>query len=137
MHRRRGSTALLACLATLGVVASGCGASSHPNELRVPNTVNITTYITNKQVRLDPAKLGAGIASFTIANQSATDASLTLNGPVNAISDPIPAGGTGGLKVDLQSGNYQVTAGRRSPARPTLLSVGPERRSAQNDLLLP
>jgi hypothetical protein len=137
MHRRRGSSALLACLATLGVVAAGCGASSHPNELRVPNTINVTAYITNKQVRIDPAKLGAGIVSFSIANQSAIDASLTLNGPVNSTSDSIPAGGTGSLKVDLQSGDYQVTAGQRSPARPTLLSVGPERRSAQNDLLLP
>jgi hypothetical protein len=136
MHRR-GSIGLLACLATFAVVAAGCGSKSHPNELRAPDPLSITVYISNHQVRVQPGRFGAGDINFSIANQSSGDAALTLRGPTDAVSDVIPAGGTGNLKAALKTGDYQVTAGPRSTAPPELLSVGPERRSAQNDLLLP
>ncbi len=129
--------ALLACAAVIALVAAGCGASSHKTELRAANPITITAYITDNQVRIQPANFGAGTVNFSIANQSAADASFTLAGPVNTSSDSIPAGGTGNLKVDLKAGDYEATAGDKSAARPFLLSVGPERRSAQNDLLLP
>ena len=41
------------------------------------------------------------------------------------------------MKLDLEEGEYQVTAGEDSNARETQLEVGPERASSQNDLLLP
>ena len=135
MRRRRGSLGLFACLAAIAV--AGCGSESHPNELRVPNPISVTAYITNEQVRVQPKSFGAGIVNFSISNQSTAAAIFTLEGPVNSNSNPIPAGGTGNLKVDLKTGDYQVTAGPRSAATPQLLSVGPERESAQNDLLLP
>jgi hypothetical protein len=136
MHRRR-RVALLACLAALAAVSAGCGSKSHPNELRIPDPISVTAYISNKEVRVQPGRFGAGIVNFSIANQSSGDASLTLQGPVDASSTPIPAGGTGNLKVDLKTGDYAVSAGSHSGAAPQVLSVGPERRSAQNDLLLP
>lgn len=137
MHRRSGSTGLLACLAAFAVAAAGCGSDSNQAELRAANPISITAYITNDEVRVQPKTFGAGPVNFSISNQSTKAVSFTLQGPVNSSSNPIPAGGTGNLKVDLEAGDYQVTGGSRSAANPQVLAVGPERESAQDDLLLP
>ena len=58
-----------------------------------------------------------------------------LEGPTDESSDEIVAGGTGSLKVALEEGDYQVSDGEG--ARVTSSTVGPERESSQNELLLP
>lgn len=74
---------------------------------------------------------------LTIANLSAYNISLVIEGPVDASSDRIASGETGRLKVSLRTGRYTVTAKGIEGAATSSLDIGPERRSAQNDLLLP
>jgi hypothetical protein len=125
-------------LATLGIVAVGCGSEDHPNEPRPPKPIEITARVDEDVVDVSPSEFGAGLAVFTISNQSDSVVELTVDGPVAATSPPIePAGVSDDFKVNLEEGEYEVTAGAESRAKPTRLVIGPERPSAQNDLLLP
>lgn len=137
MARTRGTLALSGALVALALVISGCGNKDFPNKPRVPNTLQVSAYVTDQSVRVDPTSFGAGIAAFSIANQSQDDIQFTLDGPTHVSGNPIPAGGTGTVKSDLKEGDYAVTAGTSSLAQPARLTVGPERPSAQNHLLLP
>jgi hypothetical protein len=139
MRRIRPRHALLpAGLAVLGLAAAGCGSEDHPNEPRPPKPIEITARVDDEVVDVSPAEFGAGLAVFTISNQSDEAVALTLDGPVAATSQPIEPGSvTDDFKVDLQEGDYEVTGGLESKAKPTELVVGPERPSAQDELLLP
>jgi hypothetical protein len=77
------------------------------------------------------------ILVFSIANLSGHEATLQIKGPVEATSDVIPAGGTGNMQVAFKTGEYVVTAEGDFNPKPGKISMGPERHSAQNDLLLP
>ena len=59
-----------------------------------------------------------------------------LEGPTDRREPEIVAQGTGDLKLNLEQGDYVVSA-EDSNAREDELAVGPERASSQNDLLLP
>ena len=125
-------------LAALGIAAVGCGSEDHPNEARPPKPIEITARVDEDVVDVSPNEFGAGLAVFTISNQSDAVVELTVDGPVAATSPPIePSGVSDDFKVDLREGDYEVTAGAESRAKPTELVIGPERPSAQNDLLLP
>jgi hypothetical protein len=139
MRRIRPRHALLpAGIAALGLAAAGCGSEDHPNEPRPPKPIEITARVDDEVVDVSPAEFGAGLAVFTISNQSDEAVALTLDGPVAATSQPIEPGSvTDDFKVDLQEGDYEVTGGLESKAKPTELVVGPERPSAQDELLLP
>ena len=139
MRRIRPRHALLpAGIAVLGLAAAGCGSEDHPNEPRPPKPIEITARVDDDVVDVSPAEFGAGLAVFTISNQSDEAVALTLDGPVAATSQPIEPGSvTDDFKVDLQEGDYEVTGGLESKAKPTELVVGPERPSAQDELLLP
>ena len=125
-------------IAVLGLAAAGCGAEDHPNEPRPPKPIEITARVDDEVVDVSPAEFGAGLAVFTISNQSDQAVALTLDGPVAATSQQIEPGSvTDDFKVNLQEGEYEVTGGLESKAKPTELVVGPERPSAQDELLLP
>jgi hypothetical protein len=127
-----------AALAVFGLTAVGCGSEDHPNEPRPPKPIEITARVDEQVVDVSPNEFGAGLANFTISNQSDSVVELTVDGPVAATSPPIePSGVTDDFKVDLQEGEYEVTAGAESRAKPTELVIGPERPSAQDELLLP
>jgi hypothetical protein len=83
-----------------------------------------------------PDRIGAGLASFTISNQSEDAVQLTFDGPNSAATDEIPAGGLGQVQFELETGDYSI-----DPSVPTInpgtMTVGAKRPSAQNDLLLP
>ena len=82
----------------------------------------------------------AGEAFVTISPAAAAyiRESAQAQGRPEGVRLRILAGGCSGLeyKLDLQTGNYIVTAEDES-VRPMEFEVGPERKSAQNDLLLP
>lgn len=129
---------LPAGLATLGLAIAGCGAEDHPNEPRPPKPLDITARVDDEVVAVSPNEFGAGLVVITISNQSDGVAELTLDGPVAATSQPIEPGSvTDDFKVELAEGEYEVTGGLESDAKATQLVVGPERPSAQDDLLLP
>jgi len=56
--------------------------------------------------------------------------------PTDEASDEILPGGTGSMKVALEEGAYVVSTGVSDP-RESSLEGGPERKSSQNELLLP
>jgi hypothetical protein len=55
---------------------------------------------------------------------------------VTQSTGPINPGDTGQIKLDVVEGKYQVKTGNGG-IRPASVNVGPERASAQNDLLQP
>jgi hypothetical protein len=136
-HRARLVTGAVVVLAA-GL--SACGSSDFANDPRPPVPIEITANVTPDHVLVSPNKVGGGLANFTISNQSDSPVRFTLVGPApqdNLATNEIPPGGVGNLKASLAEGDYSVTAGSRAQAKPDTLVVGAERKSSQNDLLLP
>jgi hypothetical protein len=145
MQMRR--TAALAPLAVAGMLAlGGCGSSSadYKNDPRPPGPIVITGYIDDQRVSVSPRALGAGPISLIVTNQTATAQRVTLEsaeatgaGPgLKQVTAPISPQDTATLNADVKPGRYTVhVAG--GAIRAARLEVGPERASAQNDLLQP
>ena len=133
MVRRRCAAALAAVAAA---AVAGCGSEDFPNDPRPPAPVQLSAVVNQGKVTVAPRKTGAGLATITISNQSSDDLSLDFSGPSKASTSEISAGGVGTLQVKLDQGNYKVAASAGSISNGTL-KVGPERPSAQNQLLLP
>jgi len=133
----RGALTLVAAV-SLGLAVGACGGDDEiASEPRPPAPVEVTASIKDRAVDVSPSEVGAGIVNFTVSNQSADPARLTISGPTDDATAEIPPGGTGTLKAELQTGSYEVGAGAGSGPRADTLEVGPERPSSQNDLLLP
>jgi hypothetical protein len=130
------------CAAALLMVAAavgGCGSEDFPNEPRPPAPVELSARIDGGGVQVAPTTVGAGLATITISNQSQDEVQLDFNGPSNdsnRSTNPIPAGGVSSLKLELEQGDYTIEPDVSSIPSDTL-TVGPERASAQNELLLP
>ena len=138
MRRHRIRFVLPAGLAALAAVVAGCGAEDHPNEPRPPVPLEVSAKVGKDRVNVSPREFGAGLAVFTISNQTDDVVQLALDGPTEAVSDPIEAGGVmTGFKVPMEEGAYEATAGAESSAQAAELVVGPERASSQNELLIP
>jgi hypothetical protein len=135
-----GSRLILPVAAVAAAFAiSACGEDDFENNPRPPSPIELTALINDSEVKVSPstaAAVGAGLATFTISNQSTEPAALVLEGPTDEASDEIPPGGTGSMKVALEKGDYVVSTGM-SDLRESSLEVGPERKSSQNELLLP
>jgi hypothetical protein len=145
MQMRR--TAALAPLAVAAVLAlGGCGSSSadYKNDPRPPGPIVITGYISDQRMSVSPRSFGAGPVSLIVTNQTGTAQRVTLEsagaagtGPgIKQVTAPISPQDTATLKVDVKPGSYSVhVAG--DAIRAARLKVGPQRASAQNDLLQP
>jgi hypothetical protein len=118
------------------VVAAGCGAESHPNEPPPPAPLELSAKIDDRNVVVVPDAVGAGLVNMTISNQSVDDVQLAFDGPTNAQSPEIPAGGVGSVQFQLETGDYTVEPSI-STINPTEMAVGEERPGSQNILLLP
>ena len=126
-----------ALLVLAAVVAAGCGSEDHANEPRPPVPIDLSARIDNGRVEIAPRDVGAGVATITISNQSADEVELSFNGPgQDSQTDGIPAGGVSSIKLDLAEGDYLIEPDVSSIASAEL-AVGPPRKSAQNELLLP
>lgn len=125
-------------LAALALGAAGCGGEDHANEPRPPTPAEVSAKVGEDRVVVSPSRFGAGPAVFSVSNQTDDIVQLALEGPTEAVSEPIEAGGvTDTFKVPMEEGKYVVSAGEESRARPAELFIGPERASSQNELLLP
>ena len=144
MTRRIRAGAALACAA--GMALGACGEDDFENEPRPARLIEVTAVINSEKVDVSPEEFGAGLVHFTISNQS--DAPTTMKiapdrllagAPTQAEEETteIPAGGVGTLEVAMNEGEYDVTAGADEGLKADRLVVGPERKSSQNDLLLP
>jgi hypothetical protein len=127
---------VLPAIAVLAV--AGCGGEDKANEPRPPTPEEVSARVGEDKVVISPREFGAGLAVFTISNQTDDIVQLTLEGPTEAVSEPIEAGGVSdAFKVSVSEGDYLVSAGDESSAPSTELVVGPERPSSSNELLLP
>ena len=124
-------------LGALAIGVSACGEDDFENESRPPSPIEITAAIDDRSVSVSPSEFGAGLVTITISNQTDEPTTLTLVGPSDEESPEIPAGGTGSIKANLAEGDYEASAGASSTIKTQTVKVGPERESAQNDLLLP
>jgi hypothetical protein len=120
----------------VAVAASGCGSTDFANKPRAPARIELTASIGPRAVKVSPVKVGAGPANFTVANLSSNPATLRLSGPSSGATTEIEAGAVTSVSEELKSGPYQLSA-PGSGLRSTTLTVGPERPSSQNKLLLP
>ena len=144
----------------LGLLASGCGAEDHPNEPRPPQAVEVTVSIADTRLSVQPSEVGYGqsdqpmsqnrdepqtelsssrpmTVSFTVSNLTDHDTALQIEGPASETSELVIAQGTNAFKVELPTGEYFIYAEGVPGTPESRFSVGPDRPSSQNDLLLP
>jgi hypothetical protein len=128
---------LVIAVALVTVVAlAGCGQSDFKNDPRPPIPAEVSVKIARDGVAVSPREFGAGIVNFTIANLTNKPGTLAIQGPVNANSSEIPPAGTGTIKVEMKTGSYEASVSGIA-LRPFSFTVGAERPTGQNDLLLP
>ena len=145
MLRRRGRALLLhnpaavfvaAVCVMVAVVVAGCGRNDFNNDPRPPIPAEVSVKIASDGVAVSPKEFGAGLVNFTIANLTNRTGSLAIHGPVSATSPSIGPGDADTIKVAMKTGSYEASADGIA-VRPFNFTVGPERPSGQNDLLLP
>jgi hypothetical protein len=136
MLRRRGRALLVLAVPLAAVAVAGCGSKDFKDDPPPPVPAEVTVKIASDGVGVSPKVFGAGLVNFTIANLTNQTGSLAIHGPVNADSDSLAPAGTDILKVDLKSGSYEASVDGIA-VRPFNFTVGPERPSSQNELLLP
>src|SRR5436190_24371560 len=131
---RRPWHALCAALAIPAALSLGaCGSSDFPNDPRPPAPIEVTAKIDSGQVQVSPNHFGAGLVTFTIANLSNSPVRFTLNGTKKKVFSPeIQPGSPGSLKLQMNQGAYQASAGPGASAIPAAIKVGPERKTSQN-----
>jgi hypothetical protein len=132
---------------SVAVLVAGCGASKdYANDPRPPKPVEVSVTVTDRRVLVTPRRLGAGPVTVTISNQSGRSRDLRLAPPRNSLSacleadassGPINPMGTAQLSVELVEGDCLISAGGRDGPAPATLTVGRERESSQQQLLLP
>jgi hypothetical protein len=142
---RTRALAALTVLPVLALAACGSDEPARTNELRPPAPIFINASVTPSRVTLSPSRFGAGpvtivVANLTGASQRVTFASDTLSGesgaPVRQTTAPINPNDTATIQAEAEPGNYIVKVAGDAIA-PADITVGPERRSSQNDLMLP
>ena len=136
MLRRRGRAWVVPAVLLAALAIAGCGRNDFNNTPRPPIPAEIAVKIGNDGVVVSPREFGAGLANFTVANLTDRTGSLAIHGPVDTNTDQIGPGDAQTVKVDLKSGTYEASADGIA-VRPFSFTVGPERPSGQNDLLLP
>jgi hypothetical protein len=137
--RRRALRAVPALgLCAIALTLAACGGNDDRNANRPPVPINISVQLGARKVSVSPAKFGAGPITLLVANQSGAAQTLTIDGPrVRQAVGPINPEDTATLKVTVRPGQYSISADEAAGLRPAELTVGPQRSSAQNTLLLP
>lgn len=142
-RRTRAGTLLAVCAA--GFTLTACGEDDFENEPRPPVPVQLSGVITDKKVTVSPNELGAGPVVITLSNQTDESHTVTLEstggGTVREQVGPINPLDTATIQRTLEPGEYTVRAGsERAVEReiePATLSIGEERPSGSDELLLP
>jgi hypothetical protein len=124
-------------------LAAGCGEDDFENEPRPPVTLELTGVIQEDRLTVSPSRnLGAGPFSILISNQTAMEHTVTLEGgTIQEQVGPVAPDDTVEIKRTLAPGSYEVSAGSaravRREIQPAVLDIGKERKSSNNELLLP
>ena len=141
---RTGVAAPIRALATvvllaLAAVATGCGGDDEArSEQRPPVPINISVNLSAERVTASPDSFGAGPITLLVANQSGASQTLTIDGPrLRRSVGPINPQDTATVRLRVEPGEFTVSAAESAGLREATLRVGPERASAQDELLLP
>lgn len=146
-----------AALIAAGLALAGCGSSSpRPASLAgSPSPIVLSAIVTGARVSVSPARVRAGPAQLTVANQATRAVSVVVyrarGGHRVARTAPIASQGSTQVSVRLAPGNYVVslavrprrrTEAQRSVASPPTgpraeLHVGRSRGGAGGQLLAP
>jgi hypothetical protein len=136
MLRRRGRALLSLATLSVALVVVGCGRDDFNNDPRPPIPAEVSVKIAPDGVAVSPKEVGAGLVNFTVANLTNEVGALAIHGPVSTDSDQIAPGDAETIKVQMKPGSYEASVDGIA-VRPFNFTVGPERPSGQNDLLLP
>jgi hypothetical protein len=129
----------------VAILVAGCGGgTSYKNNPRPPAPINITASVSNAGIAVSPTSFGAGPIVLIVTNQTGASQEITFESNelgaskpgVTQTTEPINPRGTGQLQVDVTEGQYRVRAANADIA-PATITVGPQRQSAQNQLLQP
>jgi hypothetical protein len=137
----------LSAMALVVVVSAGCGDSGggYDNASRPPAPISVSIAVMGNRIGVAPARVGAGPVVLLIANESTRSRDITLTAPdgsddacveSDASSGPINPQGAARIQLPLVEGSCEVGVADGS-LEPVRLTVGPERESAQQDLLQP
>jgi hypothetical protein len=124
---------------------AGCGDDDFENEPRPPVPKQLTGVITAEKVTVSPDELGAGPVVITVSNQTDASHTVTLEssdgGTIREQVGPINPLDTATLQRTLEQGEYTVSAGSETAVpkeiQPATLTIGKERKSGSDELLLP
>jgi hypothetical protein len=124
---------------------AGCGdeGGDYANKPRPATPINVTAAISTKEISISPKEFGAGPVVIIVSNQTGAEQKVTLEteelggsqGGIKRSTDPIAPRGTGTLKADVRAGSYALSTSDGPKA--VTLEVGPDRKSAQDELLAP
>jgi hypothetical protein len=136
--RRRTGCALLLASA---LVLPACGAGDHENRERPPASITVTAAVGDQKIQVSPRRFGAGPVRLIISNQTASAQEVTFETAgdepgLTQTTAPINPAGTATLELDLTEGSYAMTTAD-DEVEPAAVTVGSQRPSAQNDLMLP
>ena len=127
----------------IALVACG-GGEQREIRLRPPVPVTLTGAIHSDRVQISPETVGAGTVVLVVSNQSKAPQTVTfetdeLGGTragTTASSPEIAPGSTGRLTITTREGTYSVHT-QDDAIRAARIEIGPPRKSAQDQLLLP
>jgi hypothetical protein len=135
----------IACAVLFASVLGGCGdeGGDYANKPRPASPINVTAAISDKEISISPKEFGAGPVVIIVSNQTGAEQKVTLqteelggNQPgLKQSTDPIAPRGTGTLKADVREGSYALSTS--DGPKGATLEVGPDRKSAQDELLEP
>ncbi|WP_320669606.1 hypothetical protein [Patulibacter defluvii] len=138
---RRSIVVLSAGLAVAGLSACGrIDPKDKPSGSRPPAQILLTAAITDRGVDLSRGKVGGGPVRIVISNQTKRNLRTTLVGRdgdrrgTNAIAP----GQVAAIQATLQpDSTYRLRTAGSDPVRPAVLRVGGQRKSSDDELLLP
>ena len=140
---KSGRTRDLSMLVAGVLLLGGCGSGSHfKNDQRPPTPVQLTGVVNNNGVTISPSRIGGGPVILIIDNQTDKPHEITLEGGGKTDTvGPVNPHDTATLQQTLKPGTYTVRAGSpKAESReiePGKLTVGEDRSSSSNELLLP
>ena len=136
LRRGRASAFASATVVVAALAVAGCGRNDFNNDPRPPIPAEVSVKIATRRRRGLAQGVRRRPGQLHVANLTNQTGSLAIHGPVDADSDQIQPGGAETVKVDMKTGSYEASVDGIA-VRPFSFTVGPERPSGKNDLLLP